>query len=88
MLLLQLCTPGSQGRLSLTLLNRKAFVAAVKRRSEITECLLVAGNLDYVLRVRVRDVDGLRAFILDGLKTIPCVAETSTMLILDSTVAR
>ncbi len=66
----------------------EAFVAAVKKRSEITECLLVAGNLDYVLRVRVRDVDGLRAFILDGLKTIPCVAETSTMLILDNAVAR
>ncbi len=65
----------------------EAFVAAVKRRSEITECLLVAGNLDFVLRVRVRDVDGLRAFILDGLKTIPCIAETSTMLILDDAVA-
>jgi Lrp/AsnC family leucine-responsive transcriptional regulator len=45
--------------------------------------LLVAGNIDYVLKVRVRDVEGLRSFILEGLKTVPCVAETSTMMILD-----
>ena len=35
MLLLQLCTPGTQGRLSLTLLNRKAFVAAVTTLSTL-----------------------------------------------------
>ncbi len=62
----------------------QAFLSAVRRRPEITECLLVAGNIDYVLKVRVRDVEGLRLFILEGLKTVPCVAETSTMLILDN----
>ena len=35
MLLLQLCTPGAQERLSLTLLNRKAFVAAVTSLSSL-----------------------------------------------------
>ena len=61
----------------------QAFLKAVRLRPEITECLLVAGNIDYILRVRVKDVEGLRTFILEGLKTVPCVAETSTMLILD-----
>ena len=60
------------------------FLAAVHRQPEITECLLVTGNLDYVLRLRVRDVDALRDFILTKLKTIPCIAETSTMLILEA----
>ena len=64
----------------------QAFLKAVRKRPEITECLLVAGNIDYVLKVRVRDVGGLRAFILEGLKTVPCVAETSTMLILDEDI--
>jgi Lrp/AsnC family leucine-responsive transcriptional regulator len=64
----------------------QAFLCAVRRRPEITECLLVAGNIDYVLKVRVRDVEGLRSFILEGLKTVPCVAETSTMMILDKAV--
>jgi Lrp/AsnC family leucine-responsive transcriptional regulator len=60
------------------------FLAAVHRQPEITECLLVTGNLDYVLRLRVSDVEALRDFILDKLKSIPCVAETSTMLILEA----
>jgi Lrp/AsnC family transcriptional regulator, leucine-responsive regulatory protein len=60
------------------------FLAAVHRQPEITECLLVTGNLDYVLRLRVRDVEALRDFILAKLKSIPCVAETATMLVLEA----
>ncbi len=58
------------------------FLAVVHRQPEITECLLVTGNLDYVLRLRVRDVEALRDFILSKIKNISCVAETSTMLVL------
>lgn len=61
------------------------FLAAIHRQPEVTECLLVTGNLDYVLRVRIRDVEALRDFILTKLKPIPSIAETSTMLILEST---
>ncbi len=46
--------------------------------------MLVAGNLDYVLRIRVRDVDALKKFILEKLKQIECVSETTTMLILET----
>lgn len=60
-----------------------AFMSAVNRLPEITECLLVTGNLDYLLRVQTTDVDALKEFVLKELKAIPCVAETSTMLILD-----
>ena len=60
------------------------FLAAVHQRAEITECLLVAGNIDYVLRVQVPGVEDLRDFILTGLKTVPCVSDTSTMLILET----
>lgn len=59
------------------------FVAAIRRRPEITECLLVTGNTDYLLRVWVRDVEALRDFIRDVLQPIPAVAETATMLVLD-----
>jgi Lrp/AsnC family leucine-responsive transcriptional regulator len=51
---------------------------------EITECLLVTGNLDYVLRLRILDVEALRDFILAKLKSIPCVAEIATMLVLEA----
>jgi Lrp/AsnC family transcriptional regulator, leucine-responsive regulatory protein len=60
------------------------FLAAVNRQPEITECLLVTGNLDYILRLKVRDVEALRDFILSKLKSIPCVAETSTLLVLEA----
>ncbi len=61
------------------------FLRAIDGRPEITECLLVTGNIDYLLRVWVRDVDALRDFIKDVLQSIPAVAETSTMVILDVT---
>ena len=60
------------------------FLNAVQKLTEITECLLVTGSLDYVLRVQARDVQALRDFILTELKRLPCVAETSTRLILDT----
>lgn len=61
----------------------EAFMSAVHRLPEITECLLVTGNLDYVLKVQTTDVEALRDFVSKELKAIPCVSETSTMLILD-----
>lgn len=60
------------------------FLSAVNRLPEITECLLVTGNLDYVLKVRTKDVEALRNFVLKELKDIPSVSETTTMLILES----
>ena len=65
-----------------------AFMSAVHRLPEITECLLVTGNLDYVLKVQTRDVEALRDFVLKELKAIPSVSETSTMLILDVAKSR
>lgn len=58
------------------------FLSAVAKRPEITECLLVAGSVDYVLRIWVRDLDSLGTFIRDVLQSIPAVAETTTMVIL------
>lgn len=58
------------------------FLSAVSKRPEITECLLVAGNVDYVLRIWVENLDALGSFIRDVLQSIPSVAETTTMVIL------
>jgi len=60
------------------------FLHAVHRLPEITECLLVTGDLDYVLKVQTTDVEALRDFVLTEVKSIPCVSETSTHLILES----
>ena len=64
-----------------------AFLAAVRRLPQVTECLLVTGGIDYLLRVWVRDVEGLRDFVRDTLQPIPAVAETATMIVLDQAVS-
>lgn len=61
-----------------------AFLDAVRRHPAITECLLMAGDVDYLLRVRMPSVEALKDFILNGLTTIPAVGDTSTMLILEA----
>ena len=59
------------------------FLQAIRGRSEITECLLVTGNIDYLLRVRVKDMPALRELVTVNLQSIPTVAETSTMLVVE-----
>ncbi|WP_109465688.1 Lrp/AsnC family transcriptional regulator [Albibacillus kandeliae] len=58
------------------------FLSAVAARPEITECFLVAGNVDYMLRVWVGDLEELGDFVRDVLQSIPAVTETSTMVVL------
>ena len=43
---------------------------------------MTGNNIDYMLQVRLRDVDALGQFIRDRLQAIPSVGETSTMVIL------
>ncbi len=65
--------------------GHEQFRAAIRGRPEITECLLVTGGSDYLLRVWVKDIGALREFITTALQGIPAVAETSTMVVLDQT---
>jgi Lrp/AsnC family leucine-responsive transcriptional regulator len=58
------------------------FLSAIAKRPEVTECMQVTGNIDYMLRIWVRDIDALAAFMRDVLQSIPAVAETNTMVIL------
>ncbi|QKC70070.1 MULTISPECIES: Lrp/AsnC ligand binding domain-containing protein [Mesorhizobium] len=41
------------------------------------------GNIDYLLRVWVKDIAALRNFISNVLQSISSVAETSTMVVLN-----
>lgn len=65
--------------------GHEQFLQAIRDRPEITECLLVTGGSDYLLRVWVEDIDALREFVTNTLQGIPAVAETSTMLVLKQT---
>lgn len=68
---------------SKTAADTEDFQTVVTESPEIIECLRVTGDLDYVLKVRTADVDGLRDFVVKKLRMIPSVKETWTMLVLD-----
>lgn len=56
----------------------KAFNTAVRAIAEIEQAHLIAGNFDYLLKVRVRDMSSYRQVLAEKLSTLPHVASTST----------
>ena len=60
------------------------FLAGIKELPEITEWMCVTGDVDYLIRIWVKDVEALRSFIAESLQRMPSVAETATMVILDA----
>ncbi|MDE0784494.1 MAG: Lrp/AsnC ligand binding domain-containing protein [Planktomarina sp.] len=54
------------------------FNAAVMKIVEIEQCHLIAGDFDYLLKVRTAGMTGYRAVLADKLSTLPHVASTST----------
>ncbi len=59
-----------------------AFSAAVQVHPEIAECHLVAGGFDYLLKMRVRDMDHFHQFANTRLWTFPGVRETRTYTVM------
>ena len=59
------------------------FERSVRSMSEITECYLVSGVHDYLLHLRVADVDALRDFLRNRLVTIEGIAEAQSSIVLD-----
>jgi len=59
------------------------FERSVRSMPEITECYLVSGVHDYLLHLRVADVDALRDFLRNRLVTIEGIAEAQSSIVLD-----
>lgn len=55
-----------------------AFNAAVNRIPEIEQAHMIAGNFDYLMKVRTRSMSEYRAVLADKISTLPHVASTST----------
>jgi len=58
------------------------FDAEIAKMPEVTGCYLLAGNFDYLLYVRVADVDSFREFMRTRLTSIEGVIETQSSIIL------
>jgi Lrp/AsnC family leucine-responsive transcriptional regulator len=55
-----------------------AFNAAVSRIGEIEQVHLIAGNFDYLMKVRTRSMTEYRIVLAEKISTLPHVAGTST----------
>jgi Lrp/AsnC family leucine-responsive transcriptional regulator len=59
------------------------FEEAIGKLPEVIECDLVAGDFDYVLHVRVKDLAALKDFIRDKLIAIDSISKTRSMIALE-----
>lgn len=55
-----------------------AFAKAVARIPEIEQCHLIAGNFDYLMKVRTSDMRAYRQVLAEKISTLPHVSNTST----------
>ena len=59
------------------------FKEAIADRPEVQECHMVAGGFDYLLKVRVPDMQAYRGFLGEGLTAAPGVRETHTYVVME-----
>ena len=59
------------------------FRDAVMAMPEVMECFLVAGGFDYLIKLRVADVDAYRVVLTDKLTAIAGVSQTHTYVVMD-----
>jgi Lrp/AsnC family leucine-responsive transcriptional regulator len=64
--------------------DREAFLALVARSPQVQECHHVAGEHDYLLKLRCRDTRELEAVLSEKLKGLPGVTRTVTTIVLST----
>jgi len=62
----------------------KAFNMAVTKVPEIEQAHMIAGNFDYLLKVRTRDMAAYRQFLGETITTLPYVFNTSTYVAMEA----
>lgn len=67
---------------------RDAFLGGLEGLSAVLECHHVAGDDDYLLKVRTAGTRGLEAFVSEQLKALPGVSRTRTVVVLSSPIER
>lgn len=59
------------------------FALNIKAQHEAMECHMVAGGFDYLLKVRVRDMQAYRDFLGRALIEVPHIRETRTYFVME-----
>ncbi|MEP5152685.1 Lrp/AsnC ligand binding domain-containing protein [Planktotalea sp.] len=56
----------------------KEFNKAIRAIPEVEQVHLIAGNFDYLLKVRTQDMNSYRLFLAEKISFLPHIANTST----------
>jgi len=62
----------------------EAFNQAVRLIPEVEACHMIAGDFDYLLKVRSRDVSHYRQLLGDKLSRLPGVQQTHTFMVMEA----
>ncbi len=68
--------------------NGEAFESALEDLAEVTECCVVAGRHDYVLRVVTRSLEDYERFLKERLAEVEVIAGLESMIILNQSMQR
>ena len=60
------------------------FNAAVLKVPEIEQAHLIAGNFDYLLKIRTRNMNDYRRVLAEHISTLPYVSNTSTYVAMEA----
>ena len=60
------------------------FQAAVADIDAIVECHMVAGGFDYLLKVRVADMEAFRGFLGEVINNLPGISSTTTYVVMEA----
>lgn len=61
-----------------------AFNLAVGKITEVEQCHMIAGQFDYLLKVRTKDIQAYRRVLGEQISTLPNVLSTSTYVSMQS----
>ena len=60
------------------------FNREVNKLESVEQCHLIAGNFDYLLKVRTKNIQEYRIFFSEKISSLPHVASTSTFVSMES----
>lgn len=64
------------------------FNTAVQKLEAVEQCHMIAGNFDYLIKVRTRDIQAYRKFLGEELVNLPNIAHTSTFVAMETVCDR
>ena len=59
------------------------FDQYMRSMPEVQECQMVAGGFDYLIKIRVKDMQDYQRFLGEQLATVPGVAQTHTYVVIN-----